>query len=231
MTVKDALTSAASRIMGVRPTVFFSSTNALEGDLTELVNAVAKDIIKSHDWRVLTKLCTLTGDGTSEGFDLPADYDRMQKGSSLQSSTAPLYGYQPVVDPDEWLTLQMPYGRCTLGRWIKFGGKIHILPKPALGQEIKFFYQSNLFALDENGTPKARFEKDSDSFLLDEEMLTLALVWRYRQQKRIDYTDDQALFEKTFNELAGADKGARVFVEGRRGIRGGVSLPYWGELG
>lgn len=231
MTVKDALTSAASRIMGVRPTVFFSSTNALEGDLTELVNAVAKDIIKSHDWRVLTKLCTLTGDGTSEGFNLPNDYDRMQKGSSFQSSTAPLFGYKPCVDPDEWLTLQMPYGSCSLGRWIKFGGQIHVMPKPALGQEIKFFYQGNLFALDENGTPKDRFEKDNDSFLLDEELLTLGLIWRYRQQKRIDYTDDQALFEKRFNEIAGEDKGARVFVEGGSRRRGNVSAPYWDQLG
>ncbi|NKW81933.1 hypothetical protein HGG72_19005 [Ochrobactrum pecoris] len=183
MTVKDALTSAASRIMGVRPTVFFSSTKPLEGDLTELVNAVAKDIIKSHDWRVLTKLCTLTGDGTSEGYSLPTDYDRMQKGSSLRSATAPLYGYQPCVDPDEWLMLQMPYGVCSLGRWITFGGQIHIMPKPSLGQEIKFFYQGNQFATDENGVPKGSFEKDNDSFLLDEELLTLGLVWRYRQQK------------------------------------------------
>jgi hypothetical protein len=231
MTVKDALKSAASRIMGVRPDVFFSSTNALEGDLTELVNAVAKDIIKSNDWRVLTKLCTLTGDGTSESFNLPDDYDRMQKGSSLQSATAPLYGYQPVVDPDEWLTLQMPYGVSSLGRWIKLGGQIHIMPKPALGQEIKFFYQSNRFAKDENGTPKASFEKDNDSFLLDEELLTLGLIWRYRQQKRIDYTDDQVLFEKRFNELAGEDKGARVFVEGGRGISNNAYPPYWGVLG
>ncbi|WP_273727477.1 hypothetical protein [Brucella gallinifaecis] len=231
MTVKDALTSAASRIMSVRPTAFFSSTNALEGDLTELVNAVAKDIIKSHDWRVQTKLCTLTGDGNSEGFNLPDDYDRMQKGSSLQSASAPIYGYQPVVDADEWLTLQMPYGACTFGRWIIFGGQIHILPKLALGQEVKFFYQSKLFALDENGTPKERFDKDNDSFLLDEELLTLGLIWRYRHQKRIDYSDDQALFEKAFNELAGADKGARVFAEGRAGIRGDVSFPYPGVLG
>ncbi|MCK4207196.1 hypothetical protein J3U99_20725 [Brucella pituitosa] len=231
MTVKDALTNAASRIMGVRPTVFFSSTNALEGDLTELVNAVAKDIIKSHDWRVLTKLCTLTGNGDSEGFDLPPDYDRMQKGSGLRSATAPLYGYQACVDPDEWLMLQMPYGIHSLGRWIKFGGQIHIMPKPVLGQEIKFFYQSNEFATDENGTPKAIFEHDNDLFRLDEELLTLGLIWRYRQQKRIDYTDDQALFEKRFNELAGEDKGARVFVEGRSLRAGNALFPYWGQLG
>ncbi|MGU3399149.1 hypothetical protein ACLBWS_05310 [Brucellaceae bacterium D45D] len=231
MTVKDALTSAASRIMGVRPTVFFSSTNALEGDLSELVNAVAKDIIKSHDWRVLTKLCTLTGDGTSEGFDLPNDYDRMQKGSSLQSATAPLYGYKPVVDPDEWLSLQMPYGISSLGRWIKLGGQIHIMPKPALGQEVKFFYQSNLFAKDESGKLQGSFGQDNDSFLLDDELLTLGLIWRYRQQKRIDYTDDQILFEKRFNELAGEDKGARVFAEGRRGLSCDAYLPYWGQLG
>lgn len=231
MTVKDALTSAASRIMGVRPTVFFSSTNALEGDLTELVNAVASDIAKSHDWRVLTKLCTLTGDGVREGFDLPDDYARMLKGSRLQSSTAPLFGYQPVVDPDEWLSLQMPFGIESIGRWIKLGGQIHILPKPALGQEVKFFYQSNQLAKSENGALKERFDRDNDSFRLHEELLTLGLVWRYRQQKRIDYTDDQALFEKRFNELAGADKGARVFAEGRNSISANVTMPYWGPLG
>lgn len=228
MTVKDALRSAASRTMGTRPTVFFSSSNALEGDLTELVNAVAKDIAKSHDWRVLTRLCTLTGDGASDGLKLPVDYDRMQKGSNVRSGTR---RYLPCIDPDEWLRLQMSPGLGSIGRWIKFGGEVHLLPKPALGQEIRFFYQSNLFALDESGAPKAGFEKDNDEFRLDDELLTLGLVWRYRQQKRLDYTDDQQLFEKRFNELAGEDKGARVIAEGRSGASGNVSLPYEGILG
>jgi len=231
MTVKDALTSAASRIMGVRPTVFFSSTNALEGDLAELVNAVAKDIIKSHDWRVLTKLCTLTGDGMSEAFNLPDDYDRMQKGSSLQSASTPLYRYQPCVDPDEWLTLKMRHGVSLPGKWIKFGGQIHIMPQPALGQEVKFFYQSNDYSVDEGGVAKARFDRDNDSFVLDEGLLTLGLVWRYRQQKRLDFTDDQALFEKAFNELAGGDKGARVFAEGRSPLRSNASTAFPEVLG
>lgn len=231
MTVKDALTSAASRIMGVRPAVFFSSANALEGDLAELVNAVARDIIKSHDWRVLTKLCTLTGDGVSEGFNLPDDYDRMQKGVSLQSSGTPHHRYQPCVDPDEWLTLKTRHGASLSEKWIKFGGQIHLMPKPALGQEVKFFYQGNWYATDENGVAKRRFDRDNDSFVLDEDLLTLGLIWRYRQQKRLDFTDDQALFEKAFNELAGADKGARVFAEGHAPLRSNASTAFPGVLG
>jgi hypothetical protein len=64
----------------------------------------------------------------------------------------------------------------------------------------------------------------------DERLLTLALIWRWREQKRLDATGDQANFEKAFAEAAGMDKGARVIRSRRRALsRARIAWPW--ELG
>src|SRR3546814_3845312 len=43
---------------------------------------------------------------------------------------------------------------------------------------------------------KAAFTSDSDTFLLPERLLTLGLVWRWRENKKLDATGDQEAFIK-----------------------------------
>src|SRR3546814_5464552 len=50
----------------------------------------------------------------------------------------------------------------------------------------------------------------SDTFLLPERLLTLGLVWRWRENKKLDATGDQEAFIKALDEYAAKDKGSRV---------------------
>lgn len=231
MAVSDALRSAASRIMGVKPSVFFSSTNVLENELTELVNDVAQDIARSHDWRVLTKLAEMTGTGSDESFALPLDYSRMPIKASLSVGDGFANCYVPINDLDAWANRNSPVGYSAGGCWIMLGGQLHIVPIVSLGEKARFYYISNYIVKNANGETQRRFQKDDDTFLLDEDLLTLGLIWRYRHQKRLDYTDDQALFEKRFNEIAGKDKGSHILAIGRTTTSLDVSPAYPQVLG
>lgn len=231
MAVSDALRSAASRIMGVKPSVFFSSTNTLENELTELVNDVAQDIARSHDWRVLTKQFEMTGTGEAVSFALPSDYSRMPIKTSLTVGDGFANIYTPINDLDVWASRNTPAGFIAGGNWIMLGGEMHITPAVPLGTKARYFYISSNVARTANGATQKRFTGDDDVFLLDEDLLTLGLIWRYRHQKRLDYTDDQALFEKRFSEIAGKDKGSHLLVTGRATSSLNVSTAYAGTLG
>src|SRR5687768_6505772 len=86
MSILSACQSAAVRLVGRRPTTIFGSSDQFELELQDLVQDVAVEIAKKHDWQALTKLGTVTGDAVLESFPLPDDYDRMPLKAALHSS-------------------------------------------------------------------------------------------------------------------------------------------------
>jgi hypothetical protein len=75
------------------------------------------------------------------------------------------------------------------------------------------------------------FTADDDTFLLPERLLTLGLVWRWRENKKLDASGDQEAFVKALDEYGAKDKGSRVIRRrASRGIPGTYAAWPW-ELG
>jgi hypothetical protein len=74
---------------------------------------------------------------------------------------------------------------------------------------------------------KAAFTDDNDIFVLSERILTLSLIWRWRQMKRMEYAEDLTNYEIALATATGTDKGARVLVtQGRRRrLAGDLAFP------
>jgi hypothetical protein len=87
MTAFTAIRAAALRTTGVAITNAFASTAQIAVEMTDLANEVATDILKSHDWRQLTKIATITADG-GEVYALPSDYDRMTLGGGIEDAAS-----------------------------------------------------------------------------------------------------------------------------------------------
>src|SRR3546814_15057457 len=85
MAILAALQSASLRLAGQRPASFFGSSGLLEQELCDLSNEVAEDICQYQDWQNLTKVHSLTGDGATEEFDFPPDYDRQLPNADMRS--------------------------------------------------------------------------------------------------------------------------------------------------
>lgn len=231
MTVLSALQSAAIRLNGTRPAVVFASTDQFEMELAALSTEVGQDIAKSHDWQALYRIHTLTGDGATKDFSLPSDYDRMPLNADFLDMTTFGWGYIRIHDVDEWLTLTRDNYTVNPGAWILFGNLLQFIPAPASATSIKFPYISKNMAVDVSLSTKADFTADTDSFALPERLLTLGVIWRWREMKKLDATTEQASFEKAFNEYSGRDKGARILFEGLKRSPGSVTTAYPYSLG
>lgn len=212
MTILSAMQSAAVRLLGRRPDVFFGagSGNIFELEITDLVNEVARDIAKSHDWQALVQICTLSGDGATSEFDLPPDYDRMLVASRLQDPANWAWGYRQISDINAYLSSTAQGFGSSPGGWIIFGSEMRFSPAPT--GEAQFPYISSFYARDSATTlTKCVFTADTDCFVLPERLLTLGLVWRWRENKKLDFTGDQEAFTKAIGEYAAKDRGARSF--------------------
>lgn len=233
MTVLSAAQSAGIRLIGVKPTSLFS-TDKFAMELAELASSVAVDnIAKAYDWRGITKLATLTGDGSKIAFDLPADYDRMTKVGELHSSQWKTAKFTPARDLDHWLYLQDNLVTGTPGCWIILGGQLQIYPAMPVGETARFYYLSKHIVSVGAGVAgsKAAFTVDGDTIVLPERLLTLGLIWRWRSQKRMEFSEDLANFEIAKSEEIANDKGRRIITVGRQRTGADVSIAYPGRLG
>jgi hypothetical protein len=231
MTVLSAVQGACAEGLSLAvPDAVYSSTRREHVELGALANAAAEYIAREHDWQALKDQATITGDGTTTDFALPSDYDRMTLRAGLWSAQrlAPL---SHIYDSDEWLGLQTLGEMTTYGSWTMYGGRIHIMPAPAASEVIKYFYMKNTWARSAGGAAQTGFLTDTDTFVLSETLLKLALIWMHKQSKGRPYAEDMETYEREKERITARDKGSRVIRIGDVRTPAGVKMAYPRALG
>lgn len=225
MTVLSALQSAAVRLIGQKPTTFFSSQNKFEMQMVDIVNEAARDIVRSHEWRALTKVATIAGDGTTTSFAIPDDYDRMSLAQSMHDNKSWLWDYTPCPDLDTWIALQNGQVLAAVpGWWIILDGSFQFYPSPS--GTASFPYISKAYAKSNTGTLKTAFDNDSDTFRIDEDLLVRKVRWMWKEMMGFDATNDQSDFNMLFSQLSARDPGSRVIRSSDRRDFPSSGWPY-----
>ena len=220
-----AIRSAILRVTGVTVSEVFASTDQVAVEMADLVNEVAIDIVKSHDWRALTKIATVTG---GESHPLPDDFDRMLANARVEDTSSWFWGYQGFESVNEWMRYKSgSFGAPSPGGWIMLGGELQFYPAPS--GTAQYPYISNEYARAEDGTPKGEFDADNDTFLLDNRLLTLGLIWQWQAQKGMDYSEAMASYELALARAQSRDKGARLLRSPLGGWRPDARLAYSGR--
>lgn len=209
MAILGALQSASLALVGRKPQAFYGSAELFESEIADLANEVAEDIARYQDWQALQGVATLAGDGTTTDFDLPADYARMMKDSTVRPDRSRLWGYFRYPDLNSFLIDQDGGFRGVPGGWVISGDKMRFYPAPK-GAAV-FPYVRATWAVAEDGTTKRAFDADTDSFVLPDRLVKLGLIWRWREQKKLDAAGDQEAFVKALDEYATSDAGSRTY--------------------
>lgn len=207
-----------------KPSAVYGSTTREHVELANIANEMAAMIAASHEWQILNKIAVITGDGTTEDFALPADFDRMLDKSQLWSTSleTPL---SPISDRDQWLELDIKSFDFVINAWIIYAGEIHIKPALSTGVQVKYFYQSNLWGLN-GSTPISEFTADTNTFRIDERLLKLGIIWKWREMKGLPYAEDLATYERLLAKLAMRDKGSRIIRLGKAVLPRDTTVAY-----
>ena len=224
-TVLEIVQSVTPRMGIDTPTVLFSSTDRTEQELASTLNEVAQRIGRAHDWRALKTRIDYTGDGTTAAFALPDDYGRMPKDGQVWSSRL----QQPLVaiDAEENLGHEVRDFETLTGTWHLAGPSMQFNPVLADSERASWLYVSRNVGATAASAPIATFTADTDTFVLDDRLLGLALLAEWRQIKGLDYAEDLAAAEVALSELISEDKGARIVRQAsRRRLDGRMSYPW-----
>lgn len=103
-----------------------------------------------------------------------------------------------------------------------------LTPTPPAGHSLAFEWVSKWWIQDgTSGTIKERFTLDTDSFLLERELLKLGLVWRWLRAKGLDYADHYEEYESRLTETLAHDvTRAIVHMDGTvPAVKPGIYIP------
>jgi len=211
------------------PDTVATSTDREMVEMLSVINDMAERIASGHDWQKLSAIATVTGDGATEEFSLPTDYDRQLVKSQVWSSSleTPL---SHISDLDKWLGFDVQSYDYVINAWIIYGGSLHIKPALATSVSGKYFYQSNLIVAPATGDNKTSFTVDTDTFRLDEKLLRLGSIWQWRENKGLPYAEDMANYEELKERLVARDKGSRMIRVGKVRLPNDVTVAYPQEI-
>jgi hypothetical protein len=221
MPVVDAIKAAILRVDGSQVGNVFGNSAQVAVEMADLANEVARDIALSHDWRRLMAIAAIVGDGVTESYTLPADYDRMTLAGGVENTDEWLWGYEQFSDISALMRAQARGWMHRPGGWLVMGNQIHFYPAP--DGEARFPYIRKHIV--QGSSSKDAFTADDDVFLLEDRLLTLGLIWRWRAQKGLQYAEDLQTYELGLSKAQANDRGARMLGQTRRNFRG--AHPAW----
>lgn len=180
--------NAANRMGLPAITAVASSTGVTERNLMALANQEGKELGRAYSWQALTKEKTFTTTAAAvQAGAIPDDLDWIVPDTVFNRTTR--RRFTGPLNADEWQTDQaLLVGRVFDSFRIR-GGDFLISPTPPAGETIAFEYVSKNWAKDSDGEARADLAKDDDIAVLDEELITLGVIWRFKQSRGLDYAE------------------------------------------
>lgn len=102
-----------------------------------------------------------------------------------------------------------------------YGGHLYITPAPALNDAIAWEYISTNWCQSSGGTGQAAWAADTDTGVLDENVMELGLYWRFLADQGLDYAEAFNTYEARVDAMMNAD-GSRdaLYMTSRPAPRG-----------
>jgi hypothetical protein len=163
------------------------------------------------NWRNLNIAMTLTGDGSTTLFALPADFERILQGQALWSQKYPSIPLQGPISSQDLLALKALPVMPVRPVWRLIGGQLEIWPALASAEIVNGEYRSTNPIVSGDGlTRKPRWTSDSDYALFPEIILRLGLIWRWKASKGLDYGEDFKSYQMEREKKSGHEAGGKI---------------------
>lgn len=194
MSLLTIVQNALSRMGLPRPTAVIGATDATVRECLALTQQEGKELSRRGIWKALTAEKTFTTVATAAQTDaLPSDLDWIIPDTMFNRTLN--RAIEGPLSPPEW----QQYQAVLVTRvWPAFrirGSSLLISPTPAAGDTVAYEYITSKWCRSSGGTAQAAWAADDDTAVLDEELHTLGLIWRFKHAKGLDYGDAAGLYD------------------------------------
>jgi hypothetical protein len=219
MTLSTMLNDVVDQIGVARPSSYISGTDQTARTLVALANSEGLTLARKIDWTNLVKEATHTtlaaeSQGTLESIiDGGEDFDYIVN-DTLWDRTQ-IYRNMGPNSPQSW---QRVKANVSVGPYSAFriwDGTLYLYPAPPAGNTLAFEYKTKHWVENAAGdTSYERWNADTDVSRLDEDLMKLGIIWRFKQSKGFDYAEDMRTYELEVAKAMARDGGKRVLNMG-----------------
>jgi hypothetical protein len=198
LSLLTCIQNACDRIGLVRPTAVVSSTDQQVLRLLGYAQQEGKELARKYDWQVLTKEATFNGTATavqtSAGVSvMPDDFDRFKNGTFFnRTNKREVYG---PLTPEEWQYTQSVATSVFVEAFRLRGSQLLLTPALDSDDAYAFEYVGSKWVTQAQGTATAAWAADTDTALLNEELITLGIIWRFKAAQGFDYAEEFRTYE------------------------------------
>lgn len=228
LNILEIVQEASTRLGLSAPTSLIGSGDQTTKQMFSLLNESTKGISRAFSWECLQREASLT---TVAAQDQGAISTLVPNLKSIINDTIwnrtlkrPVFGpLSPQLQAQNKAFFQS-------GPWNQFyirEGHLWFYPQPVAGQSVYVQYISKAVGKAYAGTEINKFTLDTDIPFFDEELLILAIKWRFRRAKRFDSTDEKQDYEGCLNDLIARDGSKPVLsMDGTKyDIMPGIFIP------
>jgi hypothetical protein len=186
-----------------------ASTDALNiQQMIAFAQDTGRDAMERVNWTRNDIAASITGDGTTTLFTLPADWLRLNPGDksphgALVSSKYPLTPLFGPVNAEDLNLLKALPASTIRPVWRVIGGSLELWPALSAGEIVTFNYFSANWIMAADGvTRRKKWLVDSDVSLIDEDLIMKGVIWRWQQSKGLDYAETFRAYEMALDRVA-----------------------------
>tara|TARA_R110002020_G_scaffold51451_6_gene145701 strand:- start:4724 stop:5419 length:696 start_codon:yes stop_codon:yes gene_type:complete len=226
MTLLTQIQNACDTIGLSSPSVVISSADQNIKTLLALANTEGRELLERFAW----PQTQIEKTHTTLGAELQGVITTLAPGFAyiINSTFWNRTLSEPVtgpLSPAEWQALK---ARTATGPYSSFrlqGGSLYAYPAPTAGQTWVFEYQSTFFCQSAGGANQSVWTADSDVGVLDENLMMMGVVWRFKKKNGLDYSEDYRVYEqKLANDMARVGGKRALDMQGGGGMSG-VYIP------
>jgi hypothetical protein len=195
MTLLSMVQDACALISLPAPASAVGNTDAAIRILLSCAQREAKQLARRWTWQRLARRATFVSlNQQTQTNAIPADFDGRILSDTMWNVSRSR-GVRGPLDPAEW---QQRISSVSQGPYDAFrlvGDAILMSPKPIAGDTYSFEYMTRNVCRSALGVEQAAWVADTDVPILDDELMLLGLVWRFKQSRGMDYAEDMRTYE------------------------------------
>ncbi|OBU84580.1 hypothetical protein [Chromobacterium subtsugae] len=161
-------------------------------------------------WQMLRREFVWQVVGGQDTYALPADADMLIPGTAWDRSMR--WQLLGPATPQEWQVLKsavVPLG--PRRRWRVLAGQFVLfpVPSPTDNNTLVYEYYSNCWCQSANNVPQPQFAADTDTYLLDDNVMVLGIIWRYRRKKGLEFSIEYEDWKRARDRAIASQAGMR----------------------
>lgn len=180
------------------PTSALSSQDPQVMQFLALLNEEGQTLAEMTNWQALTAQASFVTVAT----EIQGQLSTVAPGCKFivndtiwnQSLRMPVFG---PLSPQNWAQQKAMFYQGPWNQFRIFDDAIHFVPLPAVGQTCTFEYSSKYWTASQSD----EFQTDADTALLDEQVVVMGLIWRFKQAKGLDFTADLQKYQRRVADL------------------------------